>query len=88
MSAEQSDIQNQFCVEVYCSIQPRLFAIDFDSRLVDRDPPRLRLRRVWQAVREAMYPLPDRLKRAIYGEKSLLSPDVKDLQHGDERRTP
>ena len=38
VSAEQLGVKNQFCVEVYCSVQPRPFAVDFDSGLVNRDP--------------------------------------------------
>jgi hypothetical protein len=38
---EQRDVKDHFRVEVYCSEQPRPSTIDFDSGLVDRNPPRL-----------------------------------------------
>jgi len=38
MPPEQLHVENQFCVEVYCSIQPRPLTIDFDSGFVDGDP--------------------------------------------------
>jgi len=46
MSSEQFDVKNQLRLDVYCIVQPRPLAIDFDSSLVDRNPIRLRLRRV------------------------------------------
>ena len=51
MSLEQCDIKNQLSFSINCSVQPRPFAVDFDSGLVDRDPLRLRRRRVRNAVR-------------------------------------
>ena len=66
--SEQIDTQNQLGVKVYCSIQPRPLAIDFDSGFVYRDPLRLRLRRVGNAVSYSMYPLKDCLMRALYVE--------------------
>jgi len=68
MSSEQIDTQNQLGVEVYCSIQPRPLAIDFDSGFVYRDPLRLRLRRVKNPVSYSMYPLKDCLMRALNTE--------------------
>jgi hypothetical protein len=65
VSAEQIDTQNQLGVEVYCSIQPRPLAIDFDSGFVYSDPLRLRLRRVGNAVSYSMYPLKDCLMRPL-----------------------
>ncbi len=44
MPSEDIDTENQLGVEVYCSIQPRPLAIDFDSGLAYSDPLRLRLR--------------------------------------------
>jgi len=38
VTAEQFHVKNQFCVEVYCSVQPRPLTVDFDSGLVNRDP--------------------------------------------------
>jgi hypothetical protein len=35
MSSEQLHIKNQFCVEIYCSVQPRPFTVDFDSGLAN-----------------------------------------------------
>jgi len=68
VSSKQIDTQNQFGVEVYCSIQSRPLAINFDSGLVYSDPLRLRLRRVGDAVSYSMYPLKNRLMRALYAE--------------------
>jgi hypothetical protein len=68
VSSEQIDTQNQLGVEVYCSIQPRPLAIDFDSGFVYSDPLRLRLRRVRNAVSYSMYPLKDCLMRALNAE--------------------
>jgi hypothetical protein len=68
VSSEQIDTQNQLGVEVYCSIQPRPLTIDFDSSLVYSDPLRLRLRRVGDAVSYSMFPLKDRLMRALNAE--------------------
>jgi hypothetical protein len=65
MSSEQFDIENQLCLDVYCSIQPRPLAINLDSSLVNRNPLRLRLRRVVTAVSKLMYPLPNRLVSAL-----------------------
>jgi len=65
---EQIDTQNQLVVEVYCSIQPRPLAIDFDSGLIYGDPLRLRLRRVGNAVSDSMNPLKNCLMRALYAE--------------------
>ena len=53
------------CFEVYCSVQPRPPAIDFDSGFVYSDPLRLRLRRVRNAVSYSMYPLKDRLLSVV-----------------------
>jgi hypothetical protein len=68
MASEQLNVENQLCVEVDCSIQPRPLAVDLDSDLVNGDPLRLRLRRVANAIRYAMYPLEDRWMRAFYAE--------------------
>jgi hypothetical protein len=68
VSSEQIDTQNQLAVEVYCSTQPRPLTIDFDSGFVYRDPLRLRLRRVGNAVSYSMYPLKDCLMRPLYAE--------------------
>jgi hypothetical protein len=43
MSTEQRDVEEQLRVDVDCSIQPRLLAVDLDSGLVDGDPRRLRV---------------------------------------------
>ncbi|GAA0278182.1 hypothetical protein GCM10009000_111790 [Halobacterium noricense] len=51
MPLKQRDIEDQLCVDVYCSIQPRPLTVNFDSSLVNGDPLRLRLRRVAAAVR-------------------------------------
>ena len=66
--SEQIDTQDQLGVEVYCSIQPRPLTINFDSGFVYSDPLRLRLRRVGNAVSYSMYPLKDRLMRALNAE--------------------
>jgi hypothetical protein len=68
ISLKHGGVQNQLCVEVYCGVQPRLFAVDHDSGLVDRDPPRLRSRRVATAVSDSMYALVNRLKRGSHAE--------------------
>ncbi|ELZ85194.1 hypothetical protein C454_01660 [Haloferax gibbonsii ATCC 33959] len=68
MSSKQFDVKNQLCLGVYCSVQPRPLTIDFDSGLVDRNPLRLRLRRVVTAVGQPMYPLPNRLVGAFNAE--------------------
>jgi hypothetical protein len=62
---KQRDIENQLCVEVYCSIQPRPLTVNFDSGFVDRDPRRLRRRRVRNAVSNSMYPVPNGPVRAF-----------------------
>jgi hypothetical protein len=67
---EQRNVENHLCIKVYCSVQPRPLAVDFDSSLVDRNPPRLRRRRVCNAVSQSMYPLENRLKRAIDAEET------------------
>lgn len=43
MTSKQLDVKNQLCLGVYCSVQPRPLAIDFDSGLVNCNPLRLRL---------------------------------------------
>ncbi len=68
MSSKQFDIKNQLRLDVYCSVQPRPLAIDFDSGLVDRNPLRRCLRRVVTAVSQSMYPLPNRLVGAFNAE--------------------
>ena len=68
MRSEQIDTQNQRGVEVYCSIQPRPLTINLDSGFVYCDPLRLRLRRIGNAVSYSMYPLKDRLVRALNAE--------------------
>jgi len=68
MSSEQFDVKNQLRLDVYCRVQSRPLAIDFDSGLVDRNPIRLRLRRVVAAVSQSMYQLPNSLMRAFNAE--------------------
>jgi len=68
VSSEQIDTQDQFGVEVYCSIQPRPLAINFDSGFVYGDPLWLRLRWVGNAVSYSIYLLKDCLMRALYAE--------------------
>jgi len=58
MSAKQRNVKNQFCVDVYCSVQPRPLAVDLDSGLVDGDPPTASPSRVAFAVSQPMYPVP------------------------------
>ncbi|AHZ24012.1 hypothetical protein BM92_19605 (plasmid) [Haloferax mediterranei ATCC 33500] len=70
MPSKQFDVKKQLCLGVYCSVQPRPFAIDFDSGLIDRNPLRLRLRWVVTAVSQPMYPVPDSLMRAFNAEYS------------------
>lgn len=36
VSTEQLSVENQLCVEVYCSVQPRPFTVYFDSSLILR----------------------------------------------------
>jgi hypothetical protein len=60
VTTEHRDVENQCCVGVYCSVQPRLLTVDLDSGLVDRDPLRLRLRRVGHAVSDLMNLIPNR----------------------------
>ncbi len=55
MSSKQLDVKNQLCLDIYCGVQPRPLAIDFDSGLINRNPLRLRLRRVVTAVSKPMY---------------------------------
>jgi len=38
MSSKQLDIENQFCLKVYCGIEPRQLTIDFDGSFVNSDP--------------------------------------------------
>ncbi|GKZ15245.1 hypothetical protein HAL_31260 [Haladaptatus sp. T7] len=40
MPIKHCDIEQQFCFGVYCSVCPRLSAVEFDSGFVDRDPRR------------------------------------------------
>jgi hypothetical protein len=35
---KQRDIEDQLCVDVYCSTQLRLLTVNLDSGLVDGDP--------------------------------------------------
>ena len=70
MLSKQLDVKNQLCLDVYCSVQPRPLAIDFDSGFVNRNPLRLRLRRVVTAVSQRMYPLLNRLVGAFNAEQS------------------
>jgi hypothetical protein len=91
MVLEQRDIKDHFCVTLYCSVQPRPLAVDFDSGLVDRDPPRLRLRWVRHAVSQPMFPLKNRLKRAFYAEwlnNRFYSPERQtgSMESDDERQ--
>jgi hypothetical protein len=65
VAAEQLGVENQLRVKVYCSVQPRPFAVDFDSGLVNCDPRGLRPRRVWSTVSQPMYPVPNRSMRAF-----------------------
>jgi hypothetical protein len=59
---EQLQVKKQPRVEIYCGIQPRSFAVDSDSGFIDRNPLRLRRRRVRNAVGQPMNPLKDCLK--------------------------
>ena len=68
VSSEQLYIKNQFCVKVDCSIHPRPLIVNFDSGLVNRDPRRLRRRRVANAICVSVNPLTGRLMRAFYAE--------------------
>ncbi len=70
MSSKQFDVKNQLCLDVYCSVQPRPLAIDFDSGLVDRNPLRRCLRRVVTAVSQSIYSLPNSLMRPFNAEIS------------------
>ena len=60
MAVEQLGVKNKFCLGGYCSVQPRPLAVDLDSGFVNRDPPRLRRRRVGYTVSQPMYPVSDR----------------------------
>ncbi|SEL79762.1 hypothetical protein SAMN04488691_10870 [Haloferax larsenii] len=70
MSSKQFDIENQFCLDVYCSVQLQPLVSDCDSDLVDRNPLRLRLRWVVTAACQPMYPLLNSLVRAFNAEYS------------------
>jgi hypothetical protein len=59
--------------DVDCSVQPRPFAVDRDSGLVDRDLHRLRQRRVGNALGQSIHSLNDRLKRPIYTEQRRIA---------------
>lgn len=64
--AKQRDIEQQFCLDVYCSVYSRPLAVDLDSGFVNRDPRRRRRRRVAPAVSQPIYPVPDRSMRPFY----------------------
>jgi len=68
MPSEQLYIKNQFCVPVYCSVQPRPFTVDFDSGLVNCDPRRRRRRRVANAISDSVNTLANRMMPAFYAE--------------------
>jgi hypothetical protein len=72
-ATEYFDVEKQFGVDVDCSVQPRPFAVDRDSGLVDRDPHRLRQRRVGNALGQSIHSLNDRLKRPIYTEQRRIA---------------
>ena len=61
---EQRDVENQLCVEIYCSVQPRPPTVNFDNGLVNLDPRRLRCRRVGNPVRQPTHPIPNHPMRA------------------------
>jgi hypothetical protein len=66
MPSEQLYVENQLSLDVYCSIQPRSLAVNFDSGFVDRDPRRRSRRRVRNAFSQPMYPIPNRTVRPFY----------------------
>jgi hypothetical protein len=68
--SKQHHVENQLCVDVYCSIQPRPLTVDFDSGLANGDPLRLRRRRVRTAVSEPMNPISNLPVRAFNTEFS------------------
>jgi len=76
MPSEDIDTENQLGVEVYCSIQSRPLAIDFDNGLAYSDPLRLRLRWVGNVVSYSMYPLKDCLMRPL---PFALAPNIQHL---------
>lgn len=39
MVSEQRYVEDELCVDTYCSVQLRPLTVDFDNGLVDRDPP-------------------------------------------------
>ena len=61
VAAEYLDIQQIYRVEIDSSVEPVPLCSDLDSGFVDRDPRRLRRRRVSLAVGQPMRPLPNRL---------------------------
>jgi hypothetical protein len=70
MPSKNLRIENQLCIEIDCSVYPTQVAVDPDSSLVNRDPRRLRRRRVGTAVSQPMCPLKDRLMRAFHAARS------------------
>jgi hypothetical protein len=70
VATKYREVENQFCLGVYCSIQPRSLTVDLDSGFVDRDPLRLRLRRVGHAVSDLVHPVPNRSVRTFNAECS------------------
>jgi len=70
VATEQLSVKNQFCVEVYCSVQPRPLAVDLDSGPVNSDPCRRSRRRVGNAVSLSMYPIPNSSMRALNAQFS------------------
>jgi hypothetical protein len=59
--SKQLHVKDRLGVEVYCSVQPRPLAVDFDSGLVTRDPRRLRRRQFANAISDSVNPLANRL---------------------------
>jgi hypothetical protein len=65
VAAENGAIQQIYGIKIDRRIQPVPFPIEFDSDFINRDPPRLRRRRVLLAGGQPMGSLPDRTLRAF-----------------------
>lgn len=70
MPTKHGDVEEQLRLDIYYSVYPRPLTIEFDSGLVDRDPRRLRRRRVVKDIIYSMYSLMDRLMRAFQAKYS------------------
>jgi hypothetical protein len=67
-AAVHLDFQQQLRLRIDRCVQPLLLPIDFDLLLIDRDPRRLRRRRVALFFRERVRPVPNRSVRSVNTE--------------------